>query len=178
MSERQRARERADEVDIEVVWFGFLPWYHLFTLLIVISIAIFVSYVLTVGLPPLIPMAISVVTALGGGFLLSVRSTSTQVALATARRKSDDTETETVDVLPTIAGISTWVVGVMLLAVLLIQLIIVSVQISSVTAVTVIGMVGAIALVFSMIVGIQMTLEAIVANDGKSPTDSVAGCGT
>jgi hypothetical protein len=41
MSERQRARERFDEIDIRVVWFGFLPSYQFLTLLLILFVAIF-----------------------------------------------------------------------------------------------------------------------------------------
>jgi hypothetical protein len=172
MSERQRARERLDEVDIRVVWFGFLPSYLFLTLLLILFVAVIGGYVVIVGFPPLIPLVISIVTAFGGALCLSVRSTSSKVESATIRRNSDDADTdaevEFVAVMPTIAGIPTWIVGMVLLAGNLTHLAGVGAQTGSVSF-TVIAAETLTALTLGMVLGVQSTLEAIAANDGRIP---------
>lgn len=169
MSERQPARERLDEIDIQVVWFGFLPSYRFVTLLLILFVAVFGGYVAVVGFPPLLPLVISVVMAFGGALCLSVRSTSTQVELATMRKDSDGIDSETefvVDILPTIAGIPTWIVGVVLLAINLTYLAAVAPPTGSVPFI-VIAVENVTAL--GMVLGVQATLEAIAADGGWIP---------
>jgi uncharacterized membrane protein YecN with MAPEG domain len=172
MSERQHAREDLDELDIRVVWFGFLPSYLFLTLLLILFIAVFGGHVAVVGFPSLVPLVISVVTVFGGALCLSVRSASSKVESATIRRNSDDADTdaevEFLAVMPTIARIPTWIVGVVLLATNLTHLAGVGAQTGSVSF-TVIAAETLIALTLGMVLGVQATLEVIAAEGGKIP---------
>jgi hypothetical protein len=70
--------------------------------------------------------------------------------------------------MPTIAGIPTWIVGMVLLAANLTHLAGVGAQTGSVSF-TVIAAETLIALTLGMVLGVQSTLEAIAANDGRIP---------
>ena len=166
MSERQR--ERFDEIDIIVEWFGFLPSTLFLTFLMVLLVVSLGGYLFIVDLSPLISAVVAVVTAFSGALLLSVRWISRRVISSGGRTGSHDAGTAA-DFLSTIFGIPTWFLGTVLLLVWLVQPVVVFEQIGSVPAAGFVAVEGIIALVLGAVTAVQATLKAITASGGEIP---------
>ena len=168
MNERQRARERVESVDVEVVLFGFLSADVLITLLMFLPFVVFGGYALAVDFPPLVPTVATFVTGLLGAALVSLRRTASRVEPAEEGRNPPEAD-DLVVFLSLIFGVPTLIVGQLVLVILALTLLTVFDRngIAPVTAFVVVE--GLIALALGYLGGIRVTVTAFVAKCGEIP---------
>jgi hypothetical protein len=173
MNERQTAWERVEDVDAEVVLFGFLSADVIITLLMFLPFVVFGGYVLAVALPPLLPTVVAVVTGVVGAALLSIRRVAWQVEPADEGANPPEADSMAVFLL-SMFRVPTMIVGRLVLVVFALTVFVVFDR-NGIAPVTVfVGVEGLIALALGSLLGIRVAVSAFVAECGEVP-DGLGG---